>query len=250
MTTAILLPIGNELLNGRVTDSNSAYAASRLYQLGIYVRRIVSLPDELELLASEIRTHAAMADLLITSGGIGATTDDVTRQAVAQAFGLPLERNTEAVAMMGQPSRGYTSEARWRMADLPQGCRLIPNPLTKAPGFIVQNVYVLPGVPELFRVMFDSLLPAFPGSPMTFAEIYTHRHEGEYAFIMDEATSRFPSVNIGSYPKLYHTDYACLLTFSGPDAAEVESARAWFVAALAALPPRPGLPTTDAAPGV
>ncbi|MEO7993550.1 MAG: competence/damage-inducible protein A, partial [bacterium] len=188
--TAILMPIGNELLNGRVVDSNSAYAAGKLYHRGIVVQRIVAIPDDLALIAHEIQVHRAMADLLITSGGIGATADDLTRQAVALAFDLPLERNEEAVAMMTTPTSGYSSAARWRMADLPRGCTLIPNPVTKAPGFIVENVYVLPGVPELFRLMFDSLEPGFPGRPMFFAELYTFRHEGEYAYLMDDAVAR------------------------------------------------------------
>ena len=248
--TAILLPIGNEILNGRIQDSNTSYAASRLYRRGIAVRRVVALPDELDLLADEIRRHAGMADILITSGGIGATADDMTRQAVALAFDRPLVRNPQAVEQMGEPSIGYTSDVRLRMADLPDGCRLIPNPITKAPGFIVENTYVLPGVPELFRVMFDSIMPELPGSPIAFGELYTHRHEGEFAPFMDEALKLFPSVNIGSYPKLYHTEYACLLTFSAPSQTEVDAARHWFAAQLESLPPRASLPEYPAGPPI
>lgn len=237
--TAILLPIGNELLSGKTQDTNAAYAANLLTRQGVQVRRILMLPDELELLAREICELKEQADLLITSGGIGATPDDLTRQAVAAAFGLPLERNPVALEMLGPPRAGYASDSRLRMADLPVGCRLIPNPLTRAPGFIVENVYVLPGVPELFRLMFDSILPELPGSPVFFAELTTWRYEGEYAEIMEEAVHRFPGVNIGSYPKLYHAEYACLLTFTGAEEREVTAAREWFATALDALPPRP-----------
>ncbi|HYE77086.1 MAG TPA: competence/damage-inducible protein A [bacterium] len=237
--TAILLPIGNEILSGKTRDTNSAFLAGRLTQRGIQVRRILVLPDELDVLVPEIRTAAAAADLLITTGGIGATADDVTRQAVAAAFGRPLVRNPEAVAMMARPGEGYEAESiRYRMADLPEGCRLIPNPITQAPGFILANTYVLPGVPELLRVMFESIEPELPGAPVAFGELQTWHHEGEYATIMEEALRRFPGVNIGSYPKLYHSDYACLVTFTAPSQAEVDACQGWFQEQLDALPPR------------
>jgi molybdenum cofactor synthesis domain-containing protein len=202
MKTAAICIIGDEVLCGRTQDTNSSYLARELDALGIRLRHIGVVPDEEDAIVSFIKEHAPEVDYLFTCGGIGPTPDDITRESVAKAFGLPAVLHPEAEKILRDGYGGQLTEARLSMGILPEGCRLIYNPVSFAPGFVVENVYVMAGIPKVMEVMFESLKPELAGGvPLFSVEIETTAREGDFTPFMREMIDRYPSVSIGSYPR-------------------------------------------------
>lgn len=232
--TAAALVIGDELLSGKIQDENVAFLGRELFALGIRLRRVVMCPDDVEQIARDVRALAADHDLVFTSGGVGPTHDDVTMEGLATAFGRPLVRAPEVEAMLRGFYGDRITEGHLRMATMPEGATLVRTAAIPWPIFVLENVYVFPGVPELFRMKFPALRERI-GSDAAFVtrELYTRCDEGEIAVALAEVQRAHPDVAIGSYPRWRDDVRRVKLTFDGTSAEAIERA----VAAVLALLP-------------
>lgn len=205
LVTAALLVIGDEILSGRTKDSNGSFLASALSDLGIALREIRVVPDDESEIVGAVQTLSQKYRYLFTTGGIGPTHDDITTACVAKAFGRKVEQSGEAYRRLYEYYGGSArlTKARLRMAQVPRGAQLIDNPLTAAPGFIVENVHVMAGPPKIVQAMFDSLIPRLVGGkPLICRNYETTVEEGDIAGELAEIAARYPSVSIGSYPSM------------------------------------------------
>jgi len=200
MPTAAILTIGNELISGDVVDTDGVWLARRLERLGVKVAILAAVPDEIEAVASFIRREAGEVDFVLVTGGLGGTPDDLTREAVAAAFGVGQEIVPAlADALRARFPRDPDYAARW--AALPVGSEPVENPLGGAPGFAIENVYVLPGLPAEMEAMFESIESRFVGAPPIAAWRRTYEaRESEIVGVLVEVGERFPAVLVGSYP--------------------------------------------------
>jgi molybdenum cofactor synthesis domain-containing protein len=201
--TACILVIGNEILSGRTKDTNSGWLAERLTAQGIRLRETRVIPDDEAIIVAVLNEVRAKYTYVFTSGGIGPTHDDITAECVAKAFGVPWEIDERARAILrtNYKSDAELTPARLRMATLPRGSELIPNPISKAPGFKIGNVHVMAGVPRILQAMFDAIASSLKGGPVLIA----HSVVGDVAegLIGDDLASlqkAHPDVEIGSYP--------------------------------------------------
>ena len=230
--TAAIVVIGNEILTGKSEDKNASFLITELYGLGVALRRIVMIPDDVEDIARSVRECAERFDIVFTSGGVGPTHDDVTIEGVARAFHRPVVRHPELEAML----RGYfgdgADDARLRMADTPDGAQLIRDRANRWPVLAVENVYVLPGVPELFRSKFEAIRERFRAAPFHVRAIYTREDEFDIAAQLDEVAASNPEVEIGSYPTFTRDDYRVKITIESKEEAAVERARAALIKLL------------------
>jgi molybdenum cofactor synthesis domain-containing protein len=200
MPTAAILTIGNELTSGDVANTNATWLAKRLERLGVKVAIAASVPDEIDAVARFLRREAADVDFVLVTGGLGGTPDDLTREAVAAAFGVGQEVVPElADALRGRFAHDPDYAAAW--AALPVGSEPVENPLGGAPGFVIENVYVLPGLPAEMEAMFDSIETRFSGaSPIGSWRRSYEARESELIGVLVGAGERFPGLLVGSYP--------------------------------------------------
>jgi molybdenum cofactor synthesis domain-containing protein len=230
--SASILTIGNEIVSGDVPNTNAAWLAKRLAALGVSVRMAAALPDEIGEVAEFVREEAARVDVLLVTGGLGGTPDDLTREAIAAAFGVGQEEVVELAADLRARFRGDPEyAARWAL--LPRGSRPLPNPLGGAPGFAVENVYVLPGLPAEMEAMFDTVAEELPrGSPIgAWRRVYATR-ESVIAPALVEAGERWPGVLVGSYPSFLATGAEVEVVVKSSDARELAAAAGWLEARL------------------
>jgi molybdenum cofactor synthesis domain-containing protein len=224
MATAGIILIGDELLSGKVVDENARFLIEQLRELGVALRRIVVIPDVLEEIADHVRTLARLYDHVFTSGGVGPTHDDLTMDGVALAFGQKVVRHPELEALL----RGYygerLEERNLRMADVPAGCHFVAGDHPTWPVIAVENVYILPGIPEIFRRKFLSIKERFRGQPFALRQVLVSEEEGRIAGALDRVVAAYPGVQVGSYPKLDPTEYKVKVTLESKDPAEVEAA--------------------------
>ena len=200
--TAGVIIIGNEILSGRTQDLNIAYIGKELEKLGIVLAEVVVIPDVEETIIDRVRNYSRDYDYVFTTGGIGPTHDDITTEAIAKAFGVKLFRDPEAVACMeSYYDPGTLTEARLKMADIPEGASLIDNPVSGAPAFQINNVFVLAGVPSIMQAMFDALVERLvSGPPILTASVCTNLTESKLADGMKQIQDACTEVSIGSYP--------------------------------------------------
>jgi molybdenum cofactor synthesis domain-containing protein len=235
MRTAAALIIGNELLSGKIADSNVVVLSRALRSLGVVFRRVVMVLDDIDVIADEVRTLSSSHDYLFTSGGVGPTHDDVTIDAVARSFGVEVVSSPS----MEQMLRGYYSdrltEGHLRMARIPDGARLASNAHMPWPAIIMRNVWVLPGVPEIFQAKMP-LVRDLIGADKPFVSVAVHTtlDEGALKPMLDQVVRDHSDVEIGSYPRWGGNDYRTKLTFDGLDAERVRVARDAFAASLPA----------------
>lgn len=222
--TAAVVVIGNEILTGKSEDRNASFLIGELYRLGVALRRVVIIPDDVEEIARAVRESSETFDYVFTSGGVGPTHDDVTIEAVARAFNRPVVRHPELAQML----RGYfgddADEARMRMADLPEGSELIREKGLRWPVLATGNVYVLPGVPELFRSKFESIRDRFRAEPFHARAVYTLEDEFDIAPRLEQVAAAHASVDIGSYPTFTREDYRVKITLESKESESVERA--------------------------
>ncbi len=235
--TAAVLIIGNEILSGRTQDVNLAYLGSQLNAVGIRLREARVVADEEDEIVRAVNECRARYDYVFTTGGIGPTHDDITAACVAKAFGLPLVRNPEAVAVLERHyPPGQLNEARLRMASTPLGATLIANPVSAAPGFQIDNVFVMAGVPSIMRAMFDGLKHRLAGgAPMLSATVVTDLGEGVIAKDLAALQGRYGDVEIGSYPWFRAGRFGTSLVLRGTDAARLAAAAEEVRALIRAL---------------
>ncbi|MCB5205101.1 competence/damage-inducible protein A [Neorhizobium sp. T786] len=205
IVTAAMLAIGDELLSGRTKDKNIGHLADVLTLAGIDLKEVRIVADEEEAIVEALNALRQRHDYVFTSGGIGPTHDDITADAVSKAFGLPCIHDPEAMRLLGdmyaRREMEFT-EARQRMARMPEGARHIPNPVSTAPGFIVENVHVMAGVPQVFQAMLDNVLPQLrTGSKMLSRALPCPFGEGDIGSPLAAIQKAHPATSIGSYPK-------------------------------------------------
>ncbi|HEY2902873.1 MAG TPA: molybdopterin-binding protein [Polyangia bacterium] len=232
---AAILLIGNELLSGKVEDENARYLVRQLRELGVTVGRIEVVPDVAADITETVRKLSRRFDLVFSSGGVGPTHDDVTLPAVADAFDMGMTRSAELESLLRGSFGGHLHDRDLRMADIPTGARLEYGPAgtgTSWPVVVVNNVWVLPGVPSIFRRKFELVRDLFRQAPIYARAVYSRVGEGAIADDLDAVVAAFPTVEVGSYPHLDAADYRVKITFDGRDRATVDAAAADFQARL------------------
>lgn len=233
--TAALIVVGNEVLSAKVRDENGPFAAERLRTLGIRLQAILTLPDEVPVLAEAVARERARADWLFTAGGVGPTHDDVTLPAVARALARPVVRLPELVEVIRASHRRWwgteAPEASLRMADVPEGTRLVGDP--GYPILAVENVVMLPGVPRFFRAQLERFAADHSSAPFHLAEVFVSVGEDQLAPILDRLAVEHAAVEIGSYPRFDDTDHRVKVTLESKERPRVE---AGLQALLRALP--------------
>jgi len=205
IVSAAMVVIGDEILSGRTKDRNIGHLADVLTAVGIDLREVRIVPDEEDAIVEAVNTLRARVRYVFTTGGIGPTHDDITADSIAKAFGLPCEYDDRAYAMLeaDYAKRGLPfTEARKRMARMPRGAQHIDNPVSLAPGFQVENVFVMAGVPAIFQAMLDNVLPRLEtGAKLLSATIPCSFGEGTIGGPLGDIQKAHPDTIIGSYPK-------------------------------------------------
>lgn len=203
IVTAGFLVIGDEILSGRTKDKNIGYLAEYLTAIGIDLAEVRVVPDVEERIVEAVRELSARYTYVFTSGGIGPTHDDITADSMAKAFGVPIGHDPRAVEILRNfYPEGQLTEARLRMARIPEGADLIENPVSKAPGFRIGNVHVMAGVPAIMQAMLDAIAPTLQtGLRMLSEAIDADLPESRIASALREIQDAHPGVMIGSYPR-------------------------------------------------
>jgi len=230
IVTAAVLVIGDEILSGRTRDRNSNYIAVHLARVGIRLQEVRVVADDERAIVEAVDALRARYSYVITTGGIGPTHDDITADAIAKALGVPIDHDARAVELLHAyfAKRGIEpTPARLRMARIPHGAELIANAVSVAPGFMIGNVIVLAGVPEVMQVMLDDATPRLrTGAKMLTATIKLSRAEGDIAEIFAAHQQKFPDVAMGSYPSFADGRVSTQLVLRSTDSALLETARA------------------------
>jgi molybdenum cofactor synthesis domain-containing protein len=243
--TAAALVIGDEILSGKVEEANVVILARTLRGLGILLRRVLVVMDDVEAIAQDVRELARAHDWLFTSGGVGPTHDDVTIKAVSKAFGTRVVSSPDMEAMLRAHYGDRCTPGHLRMALMPEGASLEVTAELTWPVIRLQNTWLLPGIPEVFRMKL-ALVAARIGDPAGRARlrafvshaVYVQMDEGTLTPLLDRIVQSFPDVAVGSYPKWRDSSYKTKLTFDGRDEARVLEARDQFVALLPAGEPQ------------
>lgn len=233
MRTAAALIIGNELLSGKIADQNLLALARALRAIGVKLCRAVTVLDELDVIAAEVRGLAAAHDVVFTSGGVGPTHDDVTIEGVARAFGVGLVVAGEMEAQLRQHYGDRITDGHLLMARIPEGARLASNPRMPWPTVVMRNVWVLPGVPEIFALKMQLVQGELGGGvPFVSVAALTSLDEGVLKPLLDRVVAAHPGVDVGSYPRWNDLELRTKLTFDGVDEVQCRAARDDFVASL------------------
>lgn len=225
MPSVAVIIIGDEILSGKFADENGPFLIRRLRELGADLDRIVVIRDSVPGIAAEVAACASRYDFVLTTGGVGPTHDDMTFDGVAGAFGLPLERRPELVALL-ERFGWQDNPAALRMATVPQGAELIASKGSTYPVLRVRNVFVFPGVPKLLQIKFEAVAERFVGTPVVATRLVTRRSEPDIAAALTEAAARYPQVAIGSYPRFDEGNPHVIVTLEGRDPQALHEAEA------------------------
>ncbi|MCO4745616.1 MAG: competence/damage-inducible protein A [Proteobacteria bacterium] len=236
MATAAAIIIGNEILSGKFADENGPFLIERLRAIGVDLERIVVIPDVVERIAAEVRLAAGSFDYVFTSGGVGPTHDDLTLEAVARGLDTELEQREELVELIRSFGMEITA-ASLRMACVPKGTELLQAGPSRFPVIRCGNVFVLPGVPKLFRRKFEELAPLLVGIPIRTARLFTDEYETAIATRLNEADAQFPSVSIGSYPRFDEGAHHVMVTLESRDEGALDQAVALLADQLSLIAP-------------
>jgi molybdopterin-biosynthesis enzyme MoeA-like protein len=224
--TAAVLVIGNEILSGRTRDANLAHLGERLAALGVRLREARVVEDVEADIVAAVDALRKCHDFVFTTGGIGPTHDDITTVAVARAFGVAVERSAEAEARLtAYYGAANLNPARLRMADVPSGAELIDNPVSAAPGYRIENVYVFAGVPRIMQGMFDAVAHRFSGAaPIVARSVSGHLRESLLAEGLARIQARYPELALGSYPFARDDRVGTSIVARGTDRRAVDAA--------------------------
>lgn len=221
IVTAAFIIIGDEILSGRTKDANLGFIADELVEAGIRLKEVRVISDDEDEIVDTVQALSAKYDYVFTSGGIGPTHDDITCDSVAKAFNLGVSHHPEALKRMRAHAGNVgvdLNEARMRMARTPDGASLILNPVSAAPGFIVENVHVMAGVPRIFQAMVKELLPTLKGGAKVHSiAVSSNLGEGRVATGLGEIQDRYPDISIGSYPYFRAGNYGTTLVLRGTE---------------------------------
>lgn len=230
--TAGIILVGNEILSGKTVDANAAYLCRELRALGVDVRRITVIPDEIELIAREVAAFSRDHDVVFTSGGVGPTHDDVTIEGVARGMGVKLVRHPMLVAILERHFRDRLTEAHLRMAEMPEGADLVGGEMVRFPTILMRNVYILPGVPEIFRQKFEAIRERFRDEPIHLSNVFVAIGEGVLADYLNGLLADYPNLLLGSYPELSNPEYKVKVTLESRDRGYLEGALSEFLRRL------------------
>lgn len=247
-TTAGIVIIGDEILSGKFVEENAAFLIGELRALGVDLKRVVVVPDDLDDIGTTVLELARRFDHVFTSGGVGPTHDDITMEAIARAFGTSVVREPELERRVRAYWGEKLSEPNLRLADVPAGARLVYGKDNVWPVVAYQNVYILPGVPALFRRKFVDIRDQFRAEPVTVARVYIDADEGQIAEDLDAAVAAYPSVKIGSYPRFSEKDFRVLVTLEGRVPEDVDAAFAMIVARVGVRVVRSEVPARTVPP--
>ncbi|MEL6504635.1 MAG: competence/damage-inducible protein A [Pseudomonadota bacterium] len=239
IVTAAMLVIGDEILSGRTKDKNIGFVADYLTNLGIDLKEVRIVADEHEDIIEAVNALRHRYTYVFTSGGIGPTHDDITAEAVSQAFGVPCTHHPQAMKDMGAyyAERGMEfTESRKRMARTPEGAELIENPISRAPGIRMANVHIMAGVPKIMQAMMDAIAPTLQGGRKIISKTVDSNHgEGDVGGPLAHIQAQNPDTMIGSYPRYDDGRYTTQLVIRGRDEAAVETATKAVEALVAQL---------------
>jgi len=229
-----IVVIGNEILSGKTVDSNSAFLARELRQLGVTLKRITVIPDDLDDIATTIREFRQKFDLVFTSGGVGPTHDDITIEGVARGLGCRVVIHPFLENKIREYLNGKTpNSAHLKMAEVPEGAELLMHDQIRFPTIKIENIYILPGIPEILQQKFHALKERFTVDPYFLKIIYTNELESAIASSLNDTLKVYPDLLLGSYPKIDNSEYRVKLTLESKDKDYVERA---FVHLLQLLP--------------
>jgi molybdenum cofactor synthesis domain-containing protein len=230
---ASALLIGNELLSGKVHESNLLELARTLRAVGVSLRRVVMVPDEPELIGREVRDQSQTFDVVFTSGGVGPTHDDVTIESIAHAFGVGAKIDPTMERLLRNAYGDRTTDGHLRMALVPDGAVLATTPEILWPTVVFKNIWILPGVPEIFRMKL-AVVRAWVQGPEKFISkaVFTKMDEADLKPLLDAVVSEHPDVDVGSYPKWFDATYKTKITFDSRSGERVEAAVERFLASL------------------
>lgn len=223
--TSALIIIGNEILSGRTKDTNAAHIGAKMNDHGAPLREIRVIPDMEQTIINTVNELRARFTYIFTTGGIGPTHDDITAQSVAKAFGVPLEQNPQAYeVLLNHYGKEELSEARLKMAQIPVGASLIANPVSAAPGFKIENVHVMAGVPKIMQAMLDNAVVGLAGGePILSVSVTCNLPESAVAIALGEIQKQHPDIDIGSYPYFHAGDVGVSLVMRSTDPHALES---------------------------
>ncbi|HEV2334600.1 MAG TPA: molybdopterin-binding protein [Stellaceae bacterium] len=226
MVSACVLIIGNEILSGRTQDANLAFLAQGLNEVGIRLREARVIADDAPIIIEAVNEARGKFDYVFTTGGIGPTHDDITSGSIARAFGVELIVHPEAKRILeSHYPAGGLNEARLRMAQVPVGAVLLPNPISRAPGFRIDNVFVLPGVPQIMQAIFNELKHRLKGgAKMLSRSVSCTLGEGTIAQDLAALQERYADLEIGSYPYFRRSDFGVTLVVRGTERARIAAA--------------------------
>jgi molybdenum cofactor synthesis domain-containing protein len=237
LVTAALIVIGDEILSGRTKDRNIGHIADHLTAIGIQLKEVRIVPDEEAEIVDAVNTLRKRYSYVFTTGGIGPTHDDITADCIAKAFGVGIDVDERALAPMRAhfQRRGVElTPARLRMARIPFGAALVENSVSIAPGFMLENVIVMAGIPSIMHVMLDAATKFLKtGKKMLSAALDLHRPEGEIAEMFGALQKRYPDVPMGSYPFQKDGKPGTQLVLRSTDADRLAAAEAELKAQLA-----------------
>jgi molybdenum cofactor synthesis domain-containing protein len=233
--TACVLIIGNEILSGKTQDTNLQFLGFELAKLGIRLAEGRVVRDDPDAIVRHLNECRREFTYVFTTGGIGPTHDDITAECVAQAFGVPLVLREEAVERLKRSGRPL-NEARLKMARIPRGAELVENPVSNAPGFRIENVFVFAGIPSIARAMFASAVPMLvQAAPILSASVDAYLREGDFAAALEGIQERYAAVEIGSYPFNRDGRLGATLVARGTDRTLLDKVVGEIVAAVGAL---------------
>ena len=225
MSTAGILIIGNEILSGKVEDENAPYLLRELRKLGVDVERVYTLPDEVDVLAEELRAFAKAFTYVLTTGGVGPTHDDVTMEAVAKGFNVELCSHPRMEDLLRRALKGKEpNPSQLKMCMLPDGADLIEARDLWFPLVKLKNVFIFPGIPRLLRAKFEDSSHCFQGRPIYLRRVFVTCMESDIAQALHDLLAAFPELKLGSYPRLGEPDYHTLVTLESRDEGYVSRA--------------------------
>ena len=226
--TAAVLVIGDEILSGRTRDTNTYHLAGQLTEAGIDLKEVRVVSDDSDAIIAATQILSKTYDHVFTSGGIGPTHDDITADCIAAAFNATIDVRDDARAILQAhyDRQGMElNDARLRMARIPQGATLIENPVSTAPGFQLENVYVMAGVPSVFQAMVATVLPTLKGgAPLVSTSTRIERGEGDIAGPLADLAARYNDLSFGSYPYIKNGVYGANIVVRGSDSEAVAAA--------------------------
>jgi molybdenum cofactor synthesis domain-containing protein len=223
ITVGIII-IGNEILSGKVHDENSFYLASELRGMGVDVRRISVIPDEIKVIGSYATEFSRSFNYVFTTGGVGPTHDDVTMEGVARGFGVPLVQHSEIKKLLVERFGSAPHGAVLKMAEVPEGSEVVFHEDMRFPVVSFKNIFIFPGIPEYVKNKFPLIKEKFVSSPFYLKRIFLNSHESEIAEVLTAVVNESPDVGIGSYPVVSNPDYRIVVTVESKSRVSMQKA--------------------------